>query len=204
MDKTLLATIKSTVKDNEIFDEKTGHKLVDINGQPVEMKYCTGCKKRYPLSSFYRNARWGDGFQSKCKNCFHDAYVKRKPTFHITTTAPSTTPMSNPAPADTDTTPVSPQEKLSASINELVSKTLAGYEERIKSLYKEIGDLKSENARKRDLTKLSERDIESVLQNHSVAPRILFNAIARQDKRYRFSCYDTVTGLTCQIKTEVA
>ena len=200
MNNKLLKTLKSTVKDNEVFDEKTGHKLVDINGETVEMKYCTCCKQWYPLSSFYRTTYGGDGFYSQCKKCLSDKYFKRKAAAHVSKTTPVITPVPKPVQAAT----VSTQEKLSASINELVSKTLDGYEDRIKSLYKEISDLKSENARKRDLTKLSERDIESILQNHTVAPRILFNAIARQDKRYRFSCYDTITGLTSQIKTEVA
>jgi hypothetical protein len=40
------------------------------------MKQCTGCKKKKPLSEFYKNKSRPDNRQAKCKEC--ELEIKRK------------------------------------------------------------------------------------------------------------------------------
>ena len=79
---------------------------------------------------------------------------------------------------------------------------------RDKEQQKEILRLKEEIKTLKDksisLDSLSEREIEMVLKSNKIAPRLLFEAITRQDDRYTFYARDSVSGLSFPIKVEVA
>ena len=77
MNKTKLTQLSMLVKDNELFDEKTGNKMVESNGKLIEMKYCFHCRKWKPLSDFYM---YKGEFLPACKECKKQYYTERKQT----------------------------------------------------------------------------------------------------------------------------
>ena len=62
--------LRATLKEGEYFDEQTKHKFFeDKNGEIVEMKYCSKCKKWKKVSNFSKSTQCLDGLQGYCKHC---------------------------------------------------------------------------------------------------------------------------------------
>lgn len=54
------------VREDEIFDEETLHKLT-TDGR--EQKFCTGCEKWVDIDKFYKDSHTRDGLHSRCMEC---------------------------------------------------------------------------------------------------------------------------------------
>lgn len=72
------AYLKSLLKDGEVFDEKTGTKLVESNGEILELKYCNKCKKWKPLDNFYLYNGKPIETCKDCKRAYYHAHKKSK------------------------------------------------------------------------------------------------------------------------------
>ena len=200
--------LRQLVSPEEIFDENTGHKLSVINNEIVELKFCSKCCEWHPLGMFYNAKSCPDGLSTWCKTCTKESSNKRR-LANKPAKIDSVSVSENPETPvqESQETGVEPRAEIisiTSTIQDTVDRIVERYEDRIKHLNSDIDSLKLSLSEKPDLTKLSEKDIETILKTHNVPPRILFNAIRSQEPRYLFSCYDTVTGLTIPIKTEIA
>ena len=69
MSKVTTKFLKSTIKDGEFFDESTKHKITEVNGELVEMKYCPYCRQWLTLDKFNPSKNQYDGYIRTCKHC---------------------------------------------------------------------------------------------------------------------------------------
>ena len=164
--------------DEEVTDNVTGHKIVTIGNEVFELKLCQECGKWLPVEMFRNSKLYLDGRLPHCKGC---AYPRR--------------PRKEVYPVRV----LTPEEDSHAKIVNTV-------EDAIKTLLSEIDTLKEQNKllsfQKKDLNHLTESEIQQVLRNNDIPPRLLFNAISLKHSHYQFFCKDTVSGLTSVIKTE--
>ena len=190
-----IATLKSTLKENEILDETTLHKFVESSdGEIIEMKYCHHCNEWHPLSDFYADKSREDGLNYTCKKCL-GKYYKKKTTFNVRRSSravkiPSNIQLSIPEQKPDNNGGL---DSILDSIREEYEK---GQKE-IERLKKKVEEL---NAHTKDLTRLSNAEVEYVVKNYEVTPRLLFDAIRRQTSQYDFYAVDKVSGCTIPIK----
>ena len=189
--------------ENSIIDEYTGHALVDTPQGIVELKYCRHCKKWHTLDSFYRSSTptYRDGLGVYCKDCskakaVEYARVKRglcsKPVI-VKEPVRNEEPVSNAAPS------------LDGIISAYIESVVKPYRDRINELESEVSAARSEAERKVDMSKISAADFEkAVYARTDIAPRVYFNALKRMNGGWTFKVYDANTGLTTEVKTEVA
>ena len=71
------AQIEKKVKDNEVFDRASRHKLVEVKGKVVEKKYCPSCGRFKTLGYFYSNKLSKDGLSCWCGCCYRKYSHKR-------------------------------------------------------------------------------------------------------------------------------
>lgn len=187
----------ASLKEGEVYDKSTGHKLTEVNGEIIEMKYCCNCKVWHPLNSFGPNHHAKDGLQSWCRDC-QKSYNRPKHQDASEEVAIDAFDLNIEEDEEATTEPLSEEMLIVNAIN-------AAYE-RNRSLQMENESLKSKiNELQRDevnLNNLKEREIQTVLSSNKIPPRLLFEAIQRIDNRYQFYCVDSFTGMTSQIKTE--
>lgn len=188
---------RATIKDGEVYDSKTGHKLTVIGEDIVEMKYCTHCGEWYTLDHFYRNAKSRDGLSSWCIECIHkNKTIKKKQNM-------AEGGVGSEVLEEEHIVEENPLYQLANSLNGIAAQMdsrKAEYEARIADLESRLANAK----RKVDLTNLSEKEIETVLSSRKIQPRMLFNALKSRDSRYTFFCYDSVLGNMFPIKAEEA
>ena len=193
--KNKIDYLKSTLNDNEVFDEKTRHKLTETkSGEIIEMKYCTKCDKWHPLADFHKHGHTVDGLSTICRDCVHSAY--RKPKSEI-----SKTSSKDSQPVDN-----SDIENYFDSLKQIQSQ--------LSALLSENTELKQVNAKLVDENKFlrsketctTERDVITYLgkhwSDHKIPLRLLFSAIHSNDPRYQFFYIDAETGCTASIKYE--
>ena len=174
-------TVVPPIWDDEVIDEKTGHKIVAKGKELVELKFCEECKRWQPIDHFRRSKNYPDGLIPYCKYCTPAADAPRK----------------NYSAAQA----VSPEDDARA-------RNIASIEAGLKSLLGEISMLrdriKEMEKDKMDLNHLPESTVEQILKANRVTPRVLFNAIKKHYPQYSFYCRDEESGLISVIKTEVA
>lgn len=186
----------ATLKEGEVYDPKTGHKLTMVDEDIIEMKYCPHCGEWHTLDKFNRADSTKDKLQSWCREC-NIAYSKAIWEKGVIKEEEGATI------EDDNVVEENPLYQLADSLNDIAAQTdsqKAEYEARIAELESRLA--KAE--RKIDLTDLSEKEIETVLSSKKVQPRMLFNALKSRDSRYSFYCYDSVLGNMFPIKTEQA
>lgn len=177
--------LKSTIKDGEVFDENTRHKIAEVDGELVEMKFCPDCRKWLALDQFNKSFKQLDGYVRTCRCC--------------TTTQRSTWRNEHEHEQEHST---SNSLDFFDIINDALNKIIEEYKGKISTLEEENKTLKAKTETTKDITKLTEREVETVLKFNSIPPRLLFDAIKRIDDRYTFTCYDNVSGLTHSIVSE--
>ena len=184
------------LNDNEILLDNN-HKLVEINGEYVEMKYCIHCKEWHVLSDFAKNAMSQDGLQSWCKECSRKSsrarYAKMK----------SMIMEKEAAEVSFEQEQVEENDFFSEGMD-FISKMQVRDKEQQQEILRLKEEIKTLKDKSISLDSLSEREIEMVLKSNKIAPRLLFEAITRQDDRYTFYARDSVSGLSFPIKVEVA
>ncbi len=184
------------LKEGEVLAENN-HKYVEANGDIIEMKYCPHCKEWHLLTDFHSSSSSSDGLQSWCKDCLNE-YGRQRTAMKKSSVQ---------AVEDSNASLEQEQDIEETSFDKVIS-LLSDIQLRDEERCKEIVQLKSEvkslKEKSVDLESLSEREIEVVLKSNKVAPRLLFEAIARQDDRYTFYAIDKVTGLTSTIRLEKA
>ena len=187
----------ATIKDGEVYDSKTGHKLTVVGEDIVEMKYCTHCGGWHTLEHFYRNSKSRDGLSSWCIDCIHAKNTIKKMRNMAEEFVESV------AFEEEHIVEENPLYQLANSLNGIAAQMdsrKAEYEARIADLESRLANAE----RKVDLTNLSEKEIETVLSSRKIQPRMLFNALKSRDSRYTFFCYDSVLGNMFPIKAEEA
>ena len=173
--------------DEEMFDEKTGHKLVSLGGKVYELKLCTRCGQWVPIEEFRHSKRFHDGLSPYCKKCI--SYKKR----------------SNPTVKSSEVKLLSKDEAKQAEYVSTIENGVKGLTSEISKLRARVKEVELECEKNRiDLNHLSEKEIEHVLMENNVQPRILFNAIKAHNSQYTFYCLNTSTGEMIPIKTEAA
>ena len=61
-----IKNLKTLIKENEVFNEESGTKLIESNGVVSAYAFCDKCRKWKPVSNFY----YFNGFPiSACKQC---------------------------------------------------------------------------------------------------------------------------------------
>lgn len=185
--------LETLLKENEILGDNL-HKLTEVDGETIEMKYCPHCKEWHPLTDFSKNIKAKDGLQKWCRKCQKEYYDE----MHRVVLEPQDIEIVK-ASKETE---IMDETDYYDDVLDLLSKMQQQNEER----QREIRRLEEENKvlkdRKIDLASLSEKEIEKVLKFNKVEPRLLFQAIARQDDRYSFYAIDKVTGLTSYIRLD--
>lgn len=193
---------------------ENNHMIVIENDEVVEKKYCLRCKEWHPITDFYRGNNTSDGLHTYCKRCSNGIACESQKNSRKRSVKDEIEQVDNTIKAYVGAT--SPAVTVRETVAEKTENTVkfdktadafSYIQEAIDSRDKEIARLQSELSelkRTKSLDNLSERDIKYVLDNNEIAPRLLFEAIAKIDGRYIFSAYDTTTGLTSTIKTQVA
>lgn len=189
--------------ENSIIDDYTGHALVDTPQGIVELKYCSNCRKWHTLDRFYSSTvpTHRDGLTGYCKDCTKAKsldYIREKrglcsKPVVIKETVRKEEPVSNEAPS------------LDGIISAYIESVVKPYRDRINELEAEIRTARSEAEKKVDMSKVSAQDFEkAVYARTDIAPRVYFNALKRMNGGWTFKVYDANTGLTTEVKTEVA
>ena len=185
------------LKEGEVLIENN-HILSEINGDIVELKYCPHCKQWHPLSDFSIASNTSDGLQSWCTECQKEYRKQRYEE------------QKQMAQDESDFTDAPKQgTPIGFSGFDKAIEILSSIQQRDNEQQQEIERLQGEvtrlsSTKSVDLESLTEREIEKVLKANKIAPRLLFEAIARQDDRYTFYAVDNVTGLTSTIRLEKA
>lgn len=191
--------LKSLINDNELFDERTGHKLTEVEGDVIELKYCTKCKSWYPIDNFYKNKSQKDGCTIWCKDCVNKNHKEKRraqPTVELVykTEAENTT----------------------SQLAEELKKEIVSLEQELAVLTEENYNLQEDNVSLQNRVasfekerlhwkpNLTQEDVEEYLLTHNMPPRILFKSIREQDSRYTFFVRDNVSGAFCPIVREMA
>ena len=188
-----IATLKSTLKENEVLDETTLHKFVESpDGEIVEMKYCHICNEWHPLSDFYVDNSKVDGLNYICKTCVGRSY-KKKTTLGVRRSSRAVKIPSNIQLSIPDQKPDHNNGGLDSILDSIREEYEKGQRE-IEELKKKVKEL---SANTKDLTRLTNSEVEYVVKNYDVTPRLLFDAIRRQTSQYEFYAIDTVSG--CKI-----
>lgn len=188
MSKVTTKFLKSTIKDGEFFDESTKHKITEVNGELVEMKYCPYCRQWLTLDKFNPSKNQYDGYIRTCKHC---TTVYRQKTIERVEMEQEE--------AEQERRPI---DYILDAVNREIETRVQDYKDAIYILEEENKELRAKLEGSKDITKLSEREIETVLKHNSIPPRLLFDAIKRIDDRYTFTCHDNVSGLTHSIVSE--
>ena len=192
------------LKEGEVLAENN-HKYVEANGDIIEMKYCPHCKEWHLLTDFHSSSSSSDGLQSWCKDCLNEYGRQRTAMKKSSVQAAEDSTASLEQEQDIEETSFDKVIKTSFDkVISLLSDIQLRDEERCKEIVQLKSEVKSLKEKSVDLESLSEREIEIVLKSNKVAPRLLFEAIARQDDRYTFYAIDKVTGLTSTIRLEKA
>lgn len=192
-----LALYENTKPEGSVIDAHTGHAFIEKeNGEIIELKRCKDCGRWLPLNNFLSGTKNNDGLQCECRKCWTSrATLYRKQKNGL---------CSKPVIVKTQGVeiPASVQGEVKDKMKELIDAVTAPYRKRISELEAKIAEM---GRNKVDLSKLTDTEFENlVMTRKNVAPRVYFNAIKKLDSRYTFSCYDSNTGLTTVIKTEVA
>ena len=186
--------LRATLKEGEYFDEQTKHKFFeDKNGEIVEMKYCSKCKKWKKVSNFSKSTQCLDGLQGYCKHCCKK-YRERYTSINV-----------NEYEAESNnylSTIQQLRKELSAANEEkerIESENRVLIEEKT-SLQEKCVILESQTIT------ITERDVEEYLKTHlfdnDISPRVLLSAVHAKESRYQFICKDLITGFTHEIKYE--
>ena len=180
------------LKEGEVL-EANNHKYVETADDVIEMKYCPHCGEWHLLTDFRSSSTTKDGLQSWCRAC-QDDYARQR------------TAMKKAIPQSDEETiaPLEQEQPVEADCFDKAMDLLTSLRLRDEERQQEMERLKKEvesfKDRHVDLESLSDREIETVLKSNNIAPRLLFEAIARQDGRYTFYAIDNFTGLTSAIR----
>lgn len=178
--------LKALAGNDAVFDEETGHRIIEINGELVEQKYCAKCREWHSLSQFCINKNALDGLFHYCRKCNNQhtrdykARKKGKKT-------------SNQTKAMEPIAPIEPSE--GNSVAEHLDCILKEYT----ALQERNAELERKCAEKPNYTKLTEQQIETILKENPCPPRVLFNAIMALDNRYDYYAVDKVLGTKTRI-----
>ena len=200
MTKKAIALLKSTIKNDDVLDEKTGHIFREVNGDIAEYKFCKYCKEWCPVEDFAKNPKSIDRLHSYSRKGISLYRKERKQGNKGQATIEQIeTPR---AYAELEEAEMKTQSKLEA-----IEEMIASLKEDEEQKGKEITLLRAENKKlaeqAKDLSNLPEKDIKSVLANNKIPLRFLFEAIARlSGDRYTFFAIDKETGLPAPIKTK--
>lgn len=198
--------LSEMVLDNEVFDEITGHKLT-ADGE--EMKFCFKCNEWKPLSHFGKNSNEIDNLQTVCKQCVNDGYRLRR-NRHRASKSESNVLQSkaNCAPKNDEKSDEEPNYENALKQLELLCIYVKSLRESVETLSREkaewekkYNDYKSavENGYIAVRQSITEKEVVEYINSHRLPPRVYFNAIAKFDSRYVFSCMDKDTGTTTEI-----
>ena len=189
--RTTKKFLESLLKENEILGDNL-HKLTEVDGETIEMKYCPKCMEWHRVTDFTKSTNTKDGLFYCCRKC-QRKYAKRR----------YEKKKSKSQEIKDVTPPIDNIKMEKMEYYDDVFDILYKMQQRDEERQREIRSLEEENKvlkdRKIDLTSLSKEEIEKVLKFNKVEPRLLFHAIARQDDRYSFYAIDKTTGLKSHI-----
>ncbi|MBO5631235.1 MAG: hypothetical protein J5965_19380 [Aeriscardovia sp.] len=197
MTNKAIALLKSTIKNDDVFDDRTGHIFREVNGDIVEYKFCHYCQEWHPVADFGKNQHTTDGLQCYCRKGFSQYERGRK--------SRKVQPIIEDDIQDLLVEPENVPVKGESNLDALEALLTSLKEEReqkelmIAKLQAEKDDLVKQS---KNLDALNECDIKRVLANNVIPIRILFEAIAIRTGRYQFYAIDTETGLKSPIKVE--
>ena len=194
-----------TKPENSVIDETTGHAFVETNGTIVEMKYCRKCGKWHTIDDFHKNKHTVDGLSSWCKKCACN-YNKEKYLIDSGKCSKPVIIKDEPKQVETDTVEIKPAvPSLDEIFGQYMETIVKPYKDRIAELETELGKARQEASKRADTDSLSTVEVEKLIMSRTdIQPRVLFNALKKINGAYTFKVYDANTGLTSEVKTEVA
>lgn len=180
------------VHPNEEFDSKTRHLIREIDGEPVEMKYCIHCKQWRPLSDYYKDNAKMDGLGSWCKNCNQQRSRNQEEA------KASVNEYRDIADIGMDYSTVI---KWLAINNDKTMALMKKQSEKIEDLEATIRSMK-DNREDTDVTGKYSDDIMEILTSDEVSPQMLFTALQAKDTTRRYYYKDLLTGNICPVCTD--
>ncbi len=190
---------------DSIYDDTTGHVLVAQGDSVIEMKYCIGCKKWHPVANYYDSKRTKDGLSRYCKEYLRLQSLKYKveKNKHLSGKPIVTKKMKKKK----DSQKKNPTDAISNALYALYNNLISDYKRQIDELKQTVDSLNTRSNGIIDPNKMTDAEFEKlVMSRKGVQPRVYFNAIKKLDidNKYTIMVFDSSTGLTTTIKTDVA
>lgn len=186
--------LKTLAGDNAVFDEQSGHRVIEVNGELIEQKHCSNCGEWHPLSQFSKSRTSQDGLYYCCKECSRKKcrkYREEKKRGSLPIQTDITVESMEPVAFNEPSKGNSVAEHL-----DCVLKEYNALKERVAVLEQERDTVQF------DIKRLTDSDIESILRECKPPMRLLFDAIKEREGRYSFYAIDKETGCTMNIVSD--
>lgn len=190
--------------DGSVYDETTGHVLVSKENTTIEMKYCPSCKEWHPLTDYYNNKNTKDGLCGYCKQCLRMKSLKKAVKKNKSLSGNVVIIQKTRKKSTKQKTPI---DVVGNTLYDFINSLTEKYTKQIAELKKKVCCLEKELNTQICPDKMTDAEFERfVMSRKGVQPRVYFNAIKNLDidNKYTIKVYDSSTGLTTTVKTDVA